>query len=772
MPTQSLRHRLRRHLTRPRRGLDGLARNWGVGLLALVWLLMGARFLLATPPFEAQDEPQHYLRVESTLGHRQPLVAPSACIRWAPVADGHPPLYYWVGALITRWIRDNVPFEPLTPNPLAQLGSLDAYREQNAVLHLQRADPLAGGAVTRLYILRLLGLLFGGGTVLCAWGLARQLMPQRDGLAWGTALCVALNPQFLFVSATAGPAALGTLWISLVGLICARALRAGSVSWRYAALLGLLAGLAALTEPAGWIAIVMALVTLLLLLGRRAQAPPRPQRLVPLLAWLAALAAVAGWWYVPRVVRGEPPAPIVDLALLASIPSLREGLELLGTEGYRVLISYWGAFGWHNVRADELYYVAIQVLWILGITGWLLLLARNYWRRRRLALEVGAGGVLPILWVVLTIAALLLGGWPVWGDRFWGVAPLSLLLCIGLTAWPLAQRGWLIILLAVVVLGVAAWFTPTRYIAATYAQPKTLTLEEVPQTIGDLHISFVEGPFLIGYKTEGDAHPGQSLEITLYWLARQRMRFDCSVSITLHGRQGRLFHRLDTHPGGGNLPARLWLPGQVIVDTYRLPIPADAEAPVAATVWVGVYLGCPSMAAYLPATDARGRYIGIKPAIAHVRVTPSIPPEYRPTNALTATWGEHVALLGYDLEPSVARPGSDMPITLYWQALKPMERDYTVFIHLVNEQGAMVAQVDEEPLQGDYPTHFWRVGDQVRDAHVLALPGDLPPGAYQLRIGLYWLQTGERLPITSGGSTGEGAPATFVTIDGIEIGAP
>jgi hypothetical protein len=35
----------------------------------------------------------------------------------------------------------------------------------------------------------------------------------------------------------------------------------------------------------------------------------------------------------------------------------------------------------------------------------------------------------------------------------------------------------------------------------------------------------------------------------------------------------------------------------------------------------------------------------------------------------------------------------------------------------------------------------------VDDPHVLALPPDLEPGIYRLAVGLYFWQTGERLPI-------------------------
>jgi hypothetical protein len=39
----------------------------------------------------------------------------------------------------------------------------------------------------------------------------------------------------------------------------------------------------------------------------------------------------------------------------------------------------------------------------------------------------------------------------------------------------------------------------------------------------------------------------------------------------------------------------------------------------------------------------------------------------------------------------------------------------------------------------------------VLDQHRLTLPNDLPPGEYQLRVGVYYWQTLERLPIIENG---------------------
>jgi len=108
--------------------------------------------------------------------------------------------------------------------------------------------------------------------------------------------------------------------------------------------------------------------------------------------------------------------------------------------------------------------------------------------------------------------------------------------------------------------------------------------------------------------------------------------------------------------------------------------------------------------------------------------------------------GEGIRLLGFDLEPTTVRPGEALRLTLYWQALAPMDIAYTVFTHLLDADGQFRAQQDNQPQSGGFPTTEWLPGDVIRDEYVLALPPDAPPGEYTLEVGMYRLETGERLP--------------------------
>ena len=93
------------------------------------------------------------------------------------------------------------------------------------------------------------------------------------------------------------------------------------------------------------------------------------------------------------------------------------------------------------------------------------------------------------------------------------------------------------------------------------------------------------------------------------------------------------------------------------------------------------------------------------------------------------------------------KPGDTLQVTLFWEALAPMDVDYTVFLHIRNSQGETVAQRDSQPFDGLYPTSQWQVGEEITQPLDVDLPLDLTPGPYALHMGLYRLDTMARLSL-------------------------
>ncbi|HAL61915.1 MAG TPA: hypothetical protein DCP08_05845 [Chloroflexi bacterium] len=113
-------------------------------------------------------------------------------------------------------------------------------------------------------------------------------------------------------------------------------------------------------------------------------------------------------------------------------------------------------------------------------------------------------------------------------------------------------------------------------------------------------------------------------------------------------------------------------------------------------------------------------------------------------------FGDRIRFLGYNLLNSEVEAGDILPLTLFWEALKPVEERYKVFIHLLDAQNHIVGQRDAEPGGGANITTTWQEGEMIVDNYgVLILPGT-PPGDYRVEMGMYSLRSGERLPTKEG----------------------
>ena len=110
-------------------------------------------------------------------------------------------------------------------------------------------------------------------------------------------------------------------------------------------------------------------------------------------------------------------------------------------------------------------------------------------------------------------------------------------------------------------------------------------------------------------------------------------------------------------------------------------------------------------------------------------------------HAAHVTFGEQITLLGYDM----AQDEQTLHLDLYWQAGKQIEANYKVFVHLFDPATeAIPVQVDRQPLNGVYPTSWWRAGEVIADQVTLSI-ADLTPGDYALAVGIYDVDTDVRL---------------------------
>jgi 4-amino-4-deoxy-L-arabinose transferase-like glycosyltransferase len=123
---------------------------------------------------------------------------------------------------------------------------------------------------------------------------------------------------------------------------------------------------------------------------------------------------------------------------------------------------------------------------------------------------------------------------------------------------------------------------------------------------------------------------------------------------------------------------------------------------------------------------------------------------------------DDVTLTSFDLSTTTVSSGSNLPLTLFWTARGQPSADYTVFVHVVSDQGDLVAQADGPPRQGLYPTSTWDAEEIIEDPRQIHLPSDLPAGNYTVFTGMYKSTTGERLAVRDN--------LTEVAVDSAKLG--
>lgn len=108
---------------------------------------------------------------------------------------------------------------------------------------------------------------------------------------------------------------------------------------------------------------------------------------------------------------------------------------------------------------------------------------------------------------------------------------------------------------------------------------------------------------IVGLDTALQAAPGATLEVTLAWRALAPSAVPYNVSVQLLGSEGRPVAQHDGQPAGGARPTTGWVPGEIVVDTHRIVLPADL-APGTYRLVAAVYL--PVSGRRLPVTGADG----------------------------------------------------------------------------------------------------------------------------------------------------------------------
>jgi hypothetical protein len=131
------------------------------------------------------------------------------------------------------------------------------------------------------------------------------------------------------------------------------------------------------------------------------------------------------------------------------------------------------------------------------------------------------------------------------------------------------------------------------------------------------------------------------------------------------------------------------------------------------------------------------------------------------------TFGEEFYSPGYRLYPPAPTRGEHITVSFWWRALRAIDRDYTLFIHLVGPDGRIWAQEDDLLEHAGLLTSAWPVRRLIESEYQFNVPADASSGQYAVHAGLYCWETEERLAVWDG--SGQRLPEDTLVLDHISI---
>ena len=404
-------------------------------------------------------------------------------------------------------------------------------------------------------------------------------------------------------------------------------------------------------------------------------------------------------------------------------------------------------------------YLVLNVVIGLAAIGLAWSLVRAVVRRQVTATAMAQWGLL-VAWVILIVVGLIRWTSTTWASQGRLIFPAISAISV-LAVWGLARLWRGLPWLAIGFMALLSIAVPFTILAPHYAPPPELVREQIAAIPHPVNADFGGEMKLLGYNLETTSvMPGEPIQLTLYWQSQIAMDRNWSIFTHIVDDQGLIVAQRDRYPGMGALATTLMSPGRTFADRYVIPLPAATYSPAAAHIEVGLY--DLNTGERLPLKTGGDTFTL---ASVSIRARPGNLP-----NALRQNFGNQILLAGYDLSSRVLHPGETLQVTLYWQALAPIAKNYSVFVHVRGAGESLWAGKDAWPQQGAAPTSGWKVGDVITDTYALTLQADTPPELYDLEVGLYDSGNLQRLQLIA--ADGRPLDADFIFLSKVRVVAP
>jgi 4-amino-4-deoxy-L-arabinose transferase-like glycosyltransferase len=608
------------------------------------------------------------------------------------------------------------------------------------------------GTVLAIHVLRFMTISLGAVAV---YAIYRAAMVFFQGHGWaplGVAAVIGLNPSFIFMSSTVHH---DTLQAAIFALAIWWALRfLDDQETRPSAWLGgILVGAALLTKLSGLVlAPAMVFVIVLRAWQRKHwQDLPHQSGQLVLVAML-----VASWWYLRNLLLyGDPFGWEMFLSIHSHMVRSGPYTWYLFTEEFlgQIQRTFWGAFGYMHITFPEFARVG---WWLSGFAGLGLIMelirGRSVLRSQWPGLAVALAILLLLFasFVRFSIATLGAGHGRYLFPAGFTIGTLLIAGLNGLFSW--RYHRFVSALVAAGMTGYAVWL-PVNFVLPKYTMPRTASREEITQA-KEVGKDLTQGVRLVAYDLPADRiSPRQELTVKLFWEATGSStdRHDPKVLLELLGNDAKVFSSVEFWPVP-SLPPESWQAKTYYVTQAVLAVPQEE---------------IPGQLQLSVTTDSGSRQTGqiVVGSILTTGGATEIEKVDIPLNRIE-TFAGTLRLLASQMSKEIVAPGDVLMVKLYWQILEPPRMDYTMFIHVVNGQGELIAQYDRPAGGSATPTSTWETGLLLRDTYPVAIPQDASEGRYTVRTGMYIWPTLEPVPITIDGMRTE---SNFIDLDTVQV---
>ena len=222
-----------------------------------------------------------------------------------------------------------------------------------------------------------------------------------------------------------------------------------------------------------------------------------------------------------------------------------------------------------------------------------------------------------------------------------------------------------------------------------------------PQPPGSLRL--VEGT--LGASAAG---LGEPIPINLLWNSGDSLIGGLRAKISFISVDGDGHYEIEVSPVRDVYPSELWTANELIRGFHTITLPPELSA------------GRTTVSIQLVTSDG---VEATKPyTLGDIEITEPVRMYDLPVmEAITMyDFNDAIRLLGYD------RTSAD--ITLYWQALHPVAESLTVFVHRLDESGALVDGHDSPPARS---TLGWLPGEIITDVHPISVGERFGIGLYE-----------------------------------------